>query len=68
MRSRRVEEDGTPAMIVEVQDTGMGIEPERLRQVFEAFEQGDRKITRQFGGLGLGLAISKAIAESHHEP
>ncbi len=50
---------------VEVQDTGIGIEPAHLHRVFDAFEQGDRKITRQFGGLGLGLAISKAIAEAH---
>jgi PAS domain S-box-containing protein len=54
------------AVIVEVQDTGRGIEPERLDRVFAAFEQGDRSITRQFGGLGLGLAISRTIAASHH--
>jgi PAS domain S-box-containing protein len=50
---------------IEVQDTGIGIDADHLDRVFDAFEQGDRKITRQFGGLGLGLAISKAIAESH---
>ena len=55
--------DGTA--IVEVEDTGMGIESAQLDRVFDAFEQGDRKVTRQFGGIGLGLAISKAIAESH---
>ena len=66
IRSRHTEDADGSAVIVEVQDTGMGIEHERLRTVFEAFEQGDRKITRQFGGLGLGLAISKAIATSHH--
>ena len=66
VRLRRVDEDGVSFMVLDVQDTGMGIEPERLPYVFDAFEQGDRKITRQFGGLGLGLAISKAIAESHH--
>jgi PAS domain S-box-containing protein len=51
---------------VEVGDTGIGIDPAQLERVFDAFEQGDRQITRQFGGIGLGLAISKAIAESHH--
>ena len=50
---------------IEVADTGIGIEPERLDKVFDAFEQGGRNITRQFGGLGLGLAISKALAEAH---
>jgi CheY-like chemotaxis protein len=43
----------------------MGIDPAHLDRVFDAFEQGDRQITRQFGGIGLGLAISQAIAESH---
>lgn len=51
---------------LEVQDTGIGIAPGQIDRVFDAFEQGDRQITRQFGGIGLGLAISKAIAESHH--
>ena len=53
-------------LCVEIRDTGRGIEPEALGRVFDAFEQGDRKTTQQFGGLGLGLAISKAIAEAHH--
>ncbi|HKV11932.1 MAG TPA: ATP-binding protein [Thermoanaerobaculia bacterium] len=50
---------------IEIQDDGIGIEPEVLPRLFEGFEQGERSITRQFGGLGLGLAISKAIAEMH---
>ncbi|MEO8044113.1 MAG: ATP-binding protein [Spartobacteria bacterium] len=50
---------------VEFQDTGIGIDPANIGRVFDAFEQGDRRVTRQFGGIGLGLAISKAIAESH---
>lgn len=54
------------SLVVEVQDTGMGIAPEILPQIFGAFEQGKRSITQQFGGLGLGLAISKAIIEAHH--
>ena len=52
-------------VVVEVNDSGIGIEPEALPRVFNAFEQVERSITRQFGGLGLGLAISKALVEMH---
>lgn len=48
-----------------VEDSGIGIEPQNLSVIFNAFEQGGQTITREFGGLGLGLAISKAIAEQH---
>ena len=50
---------------VEVADTGIGIEPEQQSRIFKAFEQGERSITRQFGGLGLGLAISKTLLDLH---
>jgi signal transduction histidine kinase/ActR/RegA family two-component response regulator len=50
---------------VTVQDSGMGIAPEILPCIFDAFEQGELRITRQFGGMGLGLAISKALVEQH---
>jgi PAS domain S-box-containing protein len=46
-------------------DSGAGIPQEILTRIFDAFEQGDPTITRQFGGLGLGLAISKAIVDLH---
>jgi CheY-like chemotaxis protein len=46
-------------------DRGVGIPPEVLPRLFQAFEQGDLTDTRQFGGLGLGLAISKAIVDMH---
>ncbi len=48
---------------VRVSDSGIGIPPEILPRIFNAFEQGDVLITRQFGGLGLGLAISRALVE-----
>jgi signal transduction histidine kinase len=48
---------------VRVQDTGIGISMEALPRIFDAFEQGGVKVTRQFGGLGLGLAISKSLVE-----
>lgn len=50
---------------VEVVDTGIGIAPEAMHRIFSAFEQADAAVTRRFGGLGLGLAISRAIAELH---
>ncbi len=50
---------------VTVTDSGIGIPPEELPRLFEAFEQGNASITRRFGGLGLGLAISKAITDLH---
>jgi PAS domain S-box-containing protein len=52
-------------ILLEVQDSGMGIEPSEMTRLFNAFEQGGRHITQQFGGLGLGLAISNGIAVSH---
>src|SRR5947209_3148603 len=50
---------------VDVTDTGIGIEAENLRRIFFAFEQAEQSITRQFGGLGLGLAISRSLVEMH---
>ncbi len=50
----------------QITDTGIGIEPERKAALFKAFEQGERSVTRQFGGLGLGLAIAKSLVELHH--
>jgi PAS domain S-box-containing protein len=50
---------------IDVHDSGIGIEREALGRIFDAFAQGERSITRRFGGLGLGLAISKALVELH---
>ena len=50
---------------IRIADTGMGIEPERIDKIFNAFEQGQTSITRRFGGLGLGLTISKALIDAH---
>ncbi len=61
IRTRRRGDDLT----IEVRDTGIGIAAEHLPNIFNAFEQGEDAITRQFGGLGLGLAISRSIVEGH---
>jgi PAS domain S-box-containing protein len=55
---------GSTAQIT-VTDTGEGITPELLPYVFDRFTQGDASVTRQHGGLGLGLSIVKHIVELH---
>ncbi|MES1245257.1 MAG: ATP-binding protein [Acidobacteriota bacterium] len=62
VRSRR---ESPGRFVVEVADDGVGIDPEVLPRIFDAFEQGEASVTRRYGGLGLGLAISRSIAELH---
>jgi len=50
---------------ISVQDTGQGIAPDFLPHLFERFRQADSRFSRQHGGLGLGLAIARDIAQSH---
>ncbi|HEY3658878.1 MAG TPA: CHASE3 domain-containing protein [Steroidobacteraceae bacterium] len=50
-------------IVVTVSDTGVGMSPEMLSRLFVAFEQGEQTISRRYGGLGLGMAISSALAE-----
>lgn len=51
--------------VIEIQDRGIGIEPEDQRRLFTPFFRADRSRARNTGGVGLGLAISKRIADAH---
>lgn len=56
-----VHDDGKTPTTISVKDTGIGIPPDRLKAIFEAFQQADRSTGREFGGTGLGLTISKSL-------
>ena len=63
IRARTLPDDGERILIrFEVQDTGIGVEPQKIPLLFEAFEQGDSSTTRKYGGSGLGLAITRRFA------
>ena len=61
MRSR----DADGSLTLEISDTGIGLDPEAIDRIFQPFEQALAGSDRRFGGLGLGLAISKAIVDLH---
>ncbi|MCA9906054.1 MAG: substrate-binding domain-containing protein, partial [Anaerolineae bacterium] len=62
--SMRIEHDEQSVTVV-VRDTGLGISPDEQQVIFDEFRQSDRSVTRGYGGLGLGLAISKRLVEMH---
>jgi PAS domain S-box-containing protein len=58
------ESGGEEMLCVRVRDTGFGMTPEGIQGLFEPFSQGDRSLSRGFGGTGLGLALSRRLARS----
>jgi len=61
----RTADGADKSLIIEFIDTGRGIEPADLPRIFDPFEQGNPQTTRTFGGLGLGLALSKSFVDLH---
>ena len=56
----------TPDQVhISVKDTGVGIPPEQLENIFDEFYQADQHLTRRFGGLGLGLPIAYSLVKLH---
>jgi signal transduction histidine kinase len=58
-------DDGQPGVEIMVQDTGIGIPPDQHEKIFERFYQADSSLTRQYGGVGIGLAVVKQTIEAH---
>ena len=52
-------------VVISIKDTGVGIAPEKLPEMFELFAQGDRSLARSEGGLGIGLTVVKKLVELH---
>ncbi len=64
LRMERTGTDTGPAMLrITVEDTGIGIAPDKLRSVFQNFTQANTSITRRYGGTGLGLSICRRLVE-----
>jgi signal transduction histidine kinase len=63
LQARREAWDGHDWLIFKVSDSGIGLTPEQIGKIFQAFTQADASTTRQYGGTGLGLAITKHFCQ-----
>jgi CheY-like chemotaxis protein/anti-sigma regulatory factor (Ser/Thr protein kinase) len=61
----RTEDVGDDRLRISVSDTGIGMDADVARRAFNAFEQGGARITKRYGGMGLGLTISKQLIDAH---
>jgi signal transduction histidine kinase len=60
-----LKEEGYNLVLISVTDTGIGIPPNRLQEIFEPFHQLDGSSTRHYGGTGLGLSLVRQLVEAH---
>jgi signal transduction histidine kinase/ligand-binding sensor domain-containing protein/CheY-like chemotaxis protein/protocatechuate 3,4-dioxygenase beta subunit len=65
-KASQSEPESRVTLILEVQDTGIGIPPDQQETIFGAFQQASGQSTRKFGGTGLGLTITKRLTEMMH--
>lgn len=64
LRAKLLKEEGSELQVrFEVADSGIGIDPEAMKRLFHAFEQADTSTTRKYGGTGLGLTITRRLAQ-----
>ena len=64
MKAERTDDDGSVLLIIEAEDQGIGMTPEQIDRVFQPFVQADNSTTRLYGGTGLGLTITRQLAEA----
>ncbi len=63
--ARIIEEKGTPYIAISITDTGIGIPKDKFEAIFKSFEQVDSSTSREYGGTGIGLTITKKLIELH---